>query len=415
MFGSINANAVSEDSDFYTEDQMNLYSKSSTDLFDNQSHITLKPFSDLLGSDKAVQDAGSYNNLKNYLIDNGRYNSVHHSYRIEMCYNLQGIDFYSSITYLVDGSKLLCSSTYVNGLLNVFMTLTPDPSTGYQVKTVFADNSYSGSSTVYPASYTDILTFDIVDNNDAAVDDNNYDDLFNSAFSASLSEWNYLMSAQANITLGSFGFTNLYSTTPNSSGITTYTVSYDANGGTGAPSTQTKAEDVFLVLSKTKPTRDGYVFLGWSTSSTATTVVYSASGTYTANAGVTLYAVWSTNADLITGPPTIKIANNTGKTTQTYKTLLVLTAQANYLPDGAQIMWYYNGQKSSITEEQCVVNCITDGVVSVKILDANGDVLVDTSNQEIADSETVYVNAGFFERLLAFFRELFFGYRFIYQ
>jgi aspartyl-tRNA synthetase len=38
--------------------------------------------------------------------------------------------------------------------------------------------------------------------------------------------------------------------------------------------------------------RSGYNFLGWSTSSTATSATYSAGGSYTANAGATLYAVW---------------------------------------------------------------------------------------------------------------------------
>ena len=74
---------------------------------------------------------------------------------------------------------------------------------------------------------------------------------------------------------------------------TTYTVSYNANGGSGAPSSQTKTQNVTLTLSSTKPTRSGYTFLGWSTSSTATSPTYYASGSYTANASATLYAVWA--------------------------------------------------------------------------------------------------------------------------
>ena len=71
-----------------------------------------------------------------------------------------------------------------------------------------------------------------------------------------------------------------------------YTVSYNANGGTGAPSSQTKTHGVTLTLSSTKPTRSGYTFLGWSTSSSATSPTYYAGGSYTGNANVTLYAVW---------------------------------------------------------------------------------------------------------------------------
>lgn len=76
---------------------------------------------------------------------------------------------------------------------------------------------------------------------------------------------------------------------------TSYTVSYNANGGSGAPASQTKWKDQTLTLSSTKPTRTGYSFLGWSTSSSATTAIYSASGSYTANAAATLYAVWKAN------------------------------------------------------------------------------------------------------------------------
>ena len=76
--------------------------------------------------------------------------------------------------------------------------------------------------------------------------------------------------------------------------LPTYTVSYNANGGSGAPSSQTKTYGKTLTLSSTKPTRSGYSFQGWATSSTGS-VKYSAGGSYTANAGATLYAVWKAN------------------------------------------------------------------------------------------------------------------------
>ena len=45
---------------------------------------------------------------------------------------------------------------------------------------------------------------------------------------------------------------------------TTYTVSYNANGGTGAPATSTFAEGMSYRLSADKPTKTGYTFTGWS-------------------------------------------------------------------------------------------------------------------------------------------------------
>lgn len=72
----------------------------------------------------------------------------------------------------------------------------------------------------------------------------------------------------------------------------TYTVSYNANGGSGAPSSQTKTYGVNLTLSSTKPTRTNYNFKGWGTSASSTTVSYAAGASYTANAAITLYAIW---------------------------------------------------------------------------------------------------------------------------
>lgn len=72
----------------------------------------------------------------------------------------------------------------------------------------------------------------------------------------------------------------------------TYTISYNANGGSGAPGNQTKTYGVNLTLSSTSPTRTNYNFMGWSTSSSGS-VQYSPGGTYSANAAATLYAVWS--------------------------------------------------------------------------------------------------------------------------
>ena len=75
----------------------------------------------------------------------------------------------------------------------------------------------------------------------------------------------------------------------------TYEVKYDANGGGNTPASQTKTEDVTLILTSTIPTRYGYTFRGWATTSTATTADYQSGGSYTANESVTLYAVWEIN------------------------------------------------------------------------------------------------------------------------
>ncbi|MDR3216367.1 MAG: InlB B-repeat-containing protein [Clostridiaceae bacterium] len=75
----------------------------------------------------------------------------------------------------------------------------------------------------------------------------------------------------------------------------TYTVSYNANGGNGAPATQTKPFGETLVLRADILTRTGYTFLGWSPDSGAVTPVYQPGGDYTDEASVVLYAVWHAN------------------------------------------------------------------------------------------------------------------------
>lgn len=72
----------------------------------------------------------------------------------------------------------------------------------------------------------------------------------------------------------------------------TYSVTYNANGGSGAPATQTKTYGTNLTLSSTKPTRTNYIFQGWGTSASSTTVNYAAGAVYSTNASITLYAIW---------------------------------------------------------------------------------------------------------------------------
>jgi len=77
----------------------------------------------------------------------------------------------------------------------------------------------------------------------------------------------------------------------------TYTITYNANGGTGQPANQTKTENIALTLSTTVPVRTGYTFKGWATSAGAIVAQYQPGGSYTANAGATLFAVWELNSN----------------------------------------------------------------------------------------------------------------------
>lgn len=75
--------------------------------------------------------------------------------------------------------------------------------------------------------------------------------------------------------------------------LQTYTVTFNANGGTGAPAAQTKTHGTNLTLSSTQPTRSDYAFKGWGVSASTQAVSYVSGGVYAYNADITLYAVWS--------------------------------------------------------------------------------------------------------------------------
>lgn len=76
--------------------------------------------------------------------------------------------------------------------------------------------------------------------------------------------------------------------------LASYKITYNANGGSGAPTAQTYYYGKNIKLSTTRPTRTGYEFKGWSTSSSATAASYSPGSTFPGSTAknVTLYAVW---------------------------------------------------------------------------------------------------------------------------
>lgn len=79
---------------------------------------------------------------------------------------------------------------------------------------------------------------------------------------------------------------------PNYTAPQSYTVTYDANGGEGAPAAQEKTPAVSLTLSTQAPTREGLVFLGWSIDPHQPQVDYRPGDTYELDSDITLYAVW---------------------------------------------------------------------------------------------------------------------------
>lgn len=78
-------------------------------------------------------------------------------------------------------------------------------------------------------------------------------------------------------------------------------VTYDANGGSGAPAAQTFIAGKSITVSSTKPTRSGYTFVIWATSLSTSSDSYQPGDTFTPSSGnPTLYAVWKGNTTTYT-------------------------------------------------------------------------------------------------------------------
>ena len=95
---------------------------------------------------------------------------------------------------------------------------------------------------------------------------------------------------------------------------TSYAVTFNANGGSNAPSAQTKWYGEPLTLTTSAPTYSGYTFKGWATSANGT-VAYASGGTYSTDAAITLYAVWQVNAPTVA--PTIGTNTRNSDTSNT--------------------------------------------------------------------------------------------------
>lgn len=72
----------------------------------------------------------------------------------------------------------------------------------------------------------------------------------------------------------------------------TFTVTYDSNGGSGAPAAQTKEAGTPLTLSSVEPVRSGYIFTGWNTAADGTGATFAKGATYSIDADATMYAQW---------------------------------------------------------------------------------------------------------------------------
>lgn len=182
----------------------------------------------------------------------------------------------------------------------------------------------------------------------------------------------------------------------------TYTVKYDANGGSGAPANQTKIYGQTLTLSSTEPTRPNYTFKGWGTSSSDTTVSYDAGGSYTTNAAITLYAIWELayTKPRITGLSVLRC--DSGGTALNNGTYAIVSFSWSSDKDIASITVHWSSSAGSGSAD--VAASGTSGTVSVVVgngtLDANTTYAMEIVVTDSVDSTTAKRTLNSLEALI---------------
>jgi len=106
--------------------------------------------------------------------------------------------------------------------------------------------------------------------------------------------------------------------------INTYTVSFNVNGGSGSVASQTVNYNSTATAPSTNPTRTGYTFQGWGTSSSATSTVDVT--TIAITAAKTYYAVWKINTYTVTVSKGTGISSVSGGGTYDYGTSVTINA-----------------------------------------------------------------------------------------
>lgn len=104
----------------------------------------------------------------------------------------------------------------------------------------------------------------------------------------------------------------------------------------------------------------------------------------------------------------VEIDNNPGVLTVNYQEGVRLTVSVINPIDGNEIQWYVNGTPycNGDTFEYKHIN--SEITITAKLVDVNGNPIM-KDKAEIAAEETIKVNAGFFQKIIAFFKFTLFG------
>ncbi len=153
-------------------------------------------------------------------------------------------------------------------------------------------------------------------------------------------------------------------------------------------------------------------FVEWYDLDTGETLSNDAEYSFVAKENINLGAYFYTNEFFVFEPSTYNI---------NYGDILVLEAYKGDLPEGAQLIWYTEGNSVdawSYWDDDSVdyVEGIGSGysTIYVEVVDEYGNPILDGEGNPYNDAITVYCNGSFIMRLISFFKNLFGIDRYVY-
>lgn len=179
---------------------------------------------------------------------------------------------------------------------------------------------------------------------------------------------------------------------------------FTINWSVGGQSTASSVSECAMITEPQPPIKPGYAFIGWSPE---------VPSTMPAN-DLTFTAVFECISKISINPPSIMSIN--------YGDILVLTANVENMPVGAYVKWEITDGKGVTIVSQgkdnntCCVKSADNGTATVtaRVVDKDGKPITNNSNG-ITASQTITSKAGFFQKLINFFKNLFGASRIIAQ
>lgn len=193
-----------------------------------------------------------------------------------------------------------------------------------------------------------------------------------------------------------------------------YTVKWNVDGSV----TEENYEFEAVIAKPADPEKEGYIFKGWTPEIPDNMPAYDLEFTaafekiiYTCECGERFDDEAAFNAHVAyenaLKATRISIKNNPGTKKINYGETLRLTAVLATDIADVNVYWFVDGENAGEGETFEISFKSGEKTVTAKAVDANGNVLLDASGNEISDEQKVTVNSGIWQKIVSFFKNLF--------